>query len=42
MAYARGEANSLGWRNLIERPDEAHIGHQFPACLLYTSDAADD
>ncbi|MEY4968013.1 MAG: hypothetical protein RIQ73_712, partial [Actinomycetota bacterium] len=31
MAYARGEANSLGWRNLIERPDEAHIGHQFPA-----------
>ena len=31
MAYARGEANSLGWRDLVVSPDESHIGHQFPA-----------
>ena len=30
MAYAQGEANSLGWRNLIESKDEPHIGHEFP------------
>ena len=30
MAYTRGEANSLGWRNLILSADEAHVGHEFP------------
>ena len=30
MAYTRGEANSLGWRNLILCADEAHVGHEFP------------
>lgn len=30
MAYERGEANSLGWRKVIESGDESHIGHQFP------------
>ena len=31
MAYVRGEANSLGWRDLISSADEVHIGHEFPA-----------
>ena len=30
MAYVRGEANSLGWCDLVVSADEAHIGHQFP------------
>ena len=30
MAYARGEANQLGWREIIVADDEAHIGHSFP------------
>ena len=30
MGYAQGEANSLGWRNVIESKDEPHIGHEFP------------
>ncbi len=31
MAYVRGQANALGWREIIEGPDEKHIGHAFPA-----------
>ena len=31
MAYMRGQANALGWREIIEGPDEVHIGHAFPA-----------
>ena len=30
MAYARGEANALGWRNVVECEDEEHSGHSFP------------
>ncbi|MSZ06544.1 MAG: TIGR03767 family metallophosphoesterase, partial [Actinobacteria bacterium] len=30
MAYVRGQANALGWREIIESPDEVHIGHAFP------------
>jgi 3',5'-cyclic AMP phosphodiesterase CpdA len=30
MAFVRGEANSLGWRNLEIAPDEPHCGHSFP------------
>ena len=30
MAFARGEANSLGWRNLVQTPAEKHCGHEFP------------
>ena len=30
MAYVRGQANALGWREIIEGPDEVHIGHAFP------------
>ncbi|MTH92372.1 MAG: TIGR03767 family metallophosphoesterase, partial [Actinobacteria bacterium] len=30
MAYMRGQANALGWREIIEGPDEVHIGHAFP------------
>ncbi len=30
MAFVRGEANSLGWRNLEIAPDEPHCGHGFP------------
>jgi len=31
MAFARGEANSLGWRNLVNVAAEPHCGHSFPA-----------
>ena len=31
MAFARGEANSLGWRNLVNVAAEPHCGHTFPA-----------
>ena len=31
MGYTRGEANSLGWRDVIESADELHIGHSFPS-----------
>lgn len=31
MAFARGEANELGWRNLVKVPSEAHCGHAFPS-----------
>ena len=31
MSYVRGEANALGWRNLVKNKDESHIGHDFPA-----------
>jgi metallophosphoesterase (TIGR03767 family) len=30
MAFVRGDANSLGWRNLTFENDEAHCGHNFP------------
>ncbi len=30
MAFVRGEANSLGWRNLVIERDETHCGHPFP------------
>ena len=31
MAFARGEANSLGWRNLVSVAAKPHCGHTFPA-----------
>ena len=30
MAYARGEPDALGWREIIAAADEAHLGHSFP------------
>ena len=30
MAYVRGQANALGWRHIIESPDDVHVGHAFP------------
>ena len=30
MAFGRGEANALGWRDIIEIAQEEHTGHAFP------------
>lgn len=31
MGYTRGEANSLGWGDIIESVDELHVGPNFPS-----------
>ena len=34
MGYAPGEANELGWRDLVVQADQPHIGHRFPTTSI--------